>query len=196
LGETIDDLSRLETANPALKRIGFIGPSRVGKSTLLRTLQAQIPDGVVTDEPYAVVVLLQTTPVTYFGLIDAAGQAYAQQFKVFNAADKVIILLDHAEPDDTVRISKYRLGVHTKFLVQLQANIKLSYKGVTAVHFLLNKSDLWEKSMDKKVLVDWFDDTVRHWKLQTNAQVTSSVHSNLRAADVNSLVRFLSEWAK
>jgi hypothetical protein len=95
LGETIDDLSRLETANPALKRIGFIGPSRVGKSTLLRTLQAQIPDGVVTDEPYAVVVLLQTTPVTYFGLIDAAGQAYAQQFKVFNAADKVIILSTH-----------------------------------------------------------------------------------------------------
>ena len=74
IGQVITDLSALESIDPPLKKIGFIGTSPVGRVPLLQTLQAQVPDGLVTDDPYAVVVLLQTQPVTYFALIDAAGR--------------------------------------------------------------------------------------------------------------------------
>ena len=71
----------------------------------------------------------------------------------------------------------------------------LGLTDVTAIRFLLNKMDLWERSVDRDYVIRWFNETVTFWKNQTNASVTSSTHSNRDIHDVNSLIEFLSAWS-
>jgi hypothetical protein len=119
------NVNELDNIDPPLVRVGFIGASRAGKSTLLDHLQTIRSRDEQTENPYASVVALQrTSPQKYFALVDAAGQYYTQQFKVVDNADVLLVFVDHNEGSSDPTIDQGRLRTHEGFLFQLDSHLK------------------------------------------------------------------------
>lgn len=186
------DLTRI---HPALSRVGMIGISETGKSTLLSHVSAQTaPDNIRTEEIYALVsVLRATTPIIY-AAVDGAGQQIGQQFKIFDESEIVLICLDHNINSSSLTIDTERLKEQRKFLGQIVDNIRVTQRHPHRVHFVLNKKDQWENNSGKDVLLGWFGSIVQEWKVIPTIQVSHSLHSNFSAADVVHVIGLLSTW--
>lgn len=197
VGDKFENLAELRQFAPPLRRVGFLGASKAGKTTLLMHVIAQkAPSDVRTDDPYAMVTALVGKPPRYFALIDAAGQQFSQQFKVADESDYLIICLDHTSDDHISTTSADRLRQHEIFLQQMLGHLKTSGKSPSALHFLLNKRDLWQTSSDRVDLERWFAEQVDQWSIIPGLKVTSSHHSNFKADDITAMIDKLRQLLK
>lgn len=193
MGRRIYDFSELNNVYPRIRRIGFVGPTQAGKSTLVARLQA-IPRATArTDNPYAVVIRLAGTD-TYFALVDAAGHEFHQQFAVADHSDDLIIILDHAESDIDINKSSPRIRENDQFIQQLSAKASNNTLSLGRIHFLMNKRDLWESGPKSEEIRKWFEQKVASWPRSHVKTVSGSVHSNLLADDVTSVTQMLAAW--
>jgi hypothetical protein len=193
-GRLLGDLSELDSIHPPPKRIGFIGVSQAGKSTLLDHLEIKPARPGRTDDPYASIISISGNPLKYFALIGAAGQVFSQQFKVVDNFDILVIFLDHNKGHGDQKTNERRLREHENFLEQLHGHLKQNRKRISRIHFLLNKGDLWERDAGADRLKKWFADQVKGWKMAANA-VTNDEHSNRRAQDIAKMAQNLRRWA-
>jgi GTP-binding protein EngB required for normal cell division len=192
IGETVTNLKDLALFEPQLTRVGFLGPSQVGKTTTLSNLSVRhATPNVRTDSPYATVALVPGQPVKYFAFIDAAGQQFAQQFKVAETSDLVFVFLDHAPGESETSISQKRLREHEEFLLQLKGYLGQAEKPVSSMHFILNKRDKWESNADADKLRAWFDKQISPWKNSIGLTVSSAFHSNFITSDNTTLVNLI-----
>jgi len=197
VGDRIENLNDLRQFSPPLRRVGFLGASKAGKTTLLMHVIAQkAPSDVRTDDPYAMVSALIGKPPRYFALIDAAGQQFSQQFKVADESDYLVICLDHTSDDRVPATSPDRLRQHETFLQQMLGHLRNSGKSPSALHFLLNKRDLWEANGDRADLEHWFAEQVNRWSTMPGIKVTSSHHSNFKTDDVTTMIDKLRQLLK
>lgn len=193
-GKVIEDLDSLELISPPLKKIGLLGVSRAGKTTTVFNLRASIPETASrTDKPYAHVTALPSNPLSFFAILDAAGQQFSQQFRVAEISELILIFLDHNAADDSSSVITSRLQEHEHFIDQLQWNFKEKLSKAVHVHFMLNKQDQWKDSPDKPTLLSWFDAQIKKWEKIPMISVTSSYHSNFVVEDHAKLATFLRE---
>lgn len=192
-GKVVRNLSELSLIHPPPKRIGVLGPTRVGKTTLLSHLQMQVHPGARTESPYACVVAIPGSSA-YVALIDAAGQQYSQQFKVYDESDAVMVLLDHNESDASQDAIEVRLASHRDFLAQLTGHKLSSGREPAEIHFLMNKRDLWEPGKNAEELGVWFQGLVEGWRANTRSTVTSATHSNRHPDDLANVASILRGW--
>lgn len=192
LGKIIK-INELDNIYPAVQKLGIIGASSAGKSTLLNRVRHEIPLAERTDELYAVIVALQATGGEYIALIDGAGQEYEQQFIVAENSDLLTIVLDHNESDSVVKANNERIKNQDEFIEQIIFSLKR--KGVKKrIHMLLNKRDVWEKSANKENIEKWFLGKVD--ELAGNnitSQITHAYHSNFMADDVTKYINIIQQ---
>ena len=194
-GDRIDDFSELNQFEPPLRRIGFVGASRVGKTTLLmHVVQQPAPTNTRTDDPYAVISTIVGKPAVYFALVDAAGQQFSQQFKVADESEILVVCLDHTADDHHPAISQVRLNEHAAFLTQMLGHLKTRGTMPAYTHFLLNKRDLWESNVQRSELEAWFAEQVALWSAMPGTRVTSSRHSNFKAEDTTAFIARLRDF--
>ncbi|TAX75920.1 hypothetical protein ELI00_06475 [Rhizobium ruizarguesonis] len=197
VGTTITSLSDLWLIEPQLTRVGFVGPSQAGKTTTLSNLSARhASPNVRTDNPYATVTLVPGQPTKHFALVDAAGQQFAQQFKVAENSDLLFIFLDHALGETIAQVSDARLREHEQFLEQMRGYLKQQKSPVSSIHFILNKRDKWENGPDAELLTNWFQSQVNPWKQAPGLTVTHSYHSNFITSDNISMANILRDRVK
>lgn len=184
LHQKIDDFSLIGTFDPNLTLVGFVGPSRAGKTTLLNYINYEVESVQErTDNIYFVVSLNSGNPNLYYGILDGAGQQYYQQFQIVGKSDIAYIFLDHSSVRDSMSVDFDRLKEHEAFLNQLSGYLRKEKKQLKSLHFILNKKDLWETSPQRVDLESWLDNQVGRWKEFSNFPITKSYHSNFVTAD-------------
>lgn len=186
-------ISDLESVEPRPVRMGVVGPTMAGKTTLLDHVRQHPADGNRTEEVYAVIVALPLAPPSYVALLDGAGAEYVQQFKVGETADLLVVVLDHNQANDNEAVDQIRLNLHDGFLDQLRSYLKQRPAGaIRQMHFLLNKQDLWSKGIGEAALKRWFSHQVDEWRRSGVAnKVTSGCHSNRDASSVTAFIQLL-----
>lgn len=191
------DLDALKNVSPLPKKLGLIGASRSGKTTLLDHLRNATAEGLRTDEVYAAIVPLQVNPEKYVALIDGAGHQYSQQFKVAENSDILVIFLDHDKSDFKKQATKKRLAEHAEFLAQLVYYLRGNRSTpLSHVHLLLNKKDLWNDDAKKSELEDWFNNILTTWQGNGLAEEVSwAYHSNRSPDDITIFVNYLAGLA-
>jgi len=149
-----------------------------------------------TNNVYATILALQTSPTIYIALLDGDGDKNIQQFEVAKNADFLLIVVDHAEGNTKIAWSKKRIEEHDRLLKQLEFTIK-QHKQLKHLHIILNKRDLWEKSKTAVELQKWFESHVNHLnKANVAKEITSDVHSNMITSDMGKVIRQITEKAK
>ena len=141
LGVSIS-LDILETVDPPPLRVGIVGPSYSGKSTLMRGLAALPQTNERTVGVTATVVMIPTCTHRAIALIDGGGQFYADQFRVAEKAEILIVVLDHNQSETEVRLSQTRLKEHQDFGKQLREHLRRGQRK-KFLYILANKSDIW-----------------------------------------------------
>lgn len=200
LNQTFFDLDELESCEIRLVRVGFVGTTRAGKTTLLDHLMDRKPqDSIVrTERPSVTISALNGQPLKYYACIDAAGQVYSQQFDVIETADILYLFFDNLEDDHGTTVSQKRLDEHSKLLVQVLHRMDEKNRYPKRMILVLNKRDLWQNRADGAKLEQWFSDKVSEVKsmLRTrDVEVDHIYHSNMKIEDrtrfVNQLRSFL-----
>lgn len=187
---TIDDLGRVD---PPPLRIGIVGPSHSGKTTLMRGVADLPPLKERTVGVSARVVGISTMPDQPVALIDGGGQFYADQFKVAEAAQVLVIILDHNPSDTEQRLSTDRLTEHEQFATQLQKHLSSGAKKRMVI-LLGNKSDIWGElsSADKATFEVFLRKLHEPWKSSALCdECVLMIHSNRSAADMTAVKRVL-----
>lgn len=184
-------LREVEALDPPVARIGFVGASRVGKTTLLAHMAVRVPTTPRTDRVTATIIGSQTAPQRYCALVDGAGQEYTQQFSVIGFSRVLLIFVDHNESSSDVSVDDARLTQHREFVDQVRSHIAANHLSIDHVHFVLNKSDLWVAGPDSARLRTWFDAMVADWVRLGLSTTTKAEHSNFHPHEVTALVREL-----
>lgn len=194
--ETFSDLKDLENFDQPITKVGFIGTSRAGKTTLLDHLvdRPTMHPNVRTDHPSATISALKGQPTKYYALIDAAGQVYSQQFEVLDVADVVFIFFDNIEGDRGTTVNQKRLEEHDGFLTQMLDRMKHVNRRPRNLILVLNKRDLWQNKAGGAEIEQWFSDHVaklKHAMTNLDVNVEHMFHSNLKIEDRTAFVTFL-----
>lgn len=188
-------LKRLKTLTPQLRRVGSIGVSEVGKTTLQSHLcDRNAPPNVRTEELIARISALPINPPQMYALIDGAGQQYSQQFDVFGESELLIICLDHSPGEKELNYRQFRLDQQSDFMDQLLGHARNTHKYPARIHFLLNKRDCWSDGGDAAAMRTWFSDIVQPWRYLPGLHITTAEHSNFIAQDIISVRQLLSTW--
>lgn len=210
-----ETLANLADINPPLYRIGIVGISQSGKSTLVKSFARIHPnkrkEGKTegrTNELYIYIhglfipELNDTTGnfAKYLGIIDGDGGAFNQQFKIAEESDFLCIVLDHnsigkesRKSKNIAQINNDRLTKHDEFLNQIYVHLKntRANKPLSHIHFLLNKKDFWQKndSSSSNELGIWFNKHIQEWKSNAHfiKKVTFDYHSNQQVEDIEKL---------
>ncbi|NET46446.1 GTPase domain-containing protein [Okeania sp. SIO2B3] len=213
--ETLDSLADID---PPLYKIGIVGISRSGKSTLTKSF-CRIPEEKreegktegKTTELYVYIYGLFLSPkegdtvnnTKFLGFIDGDGAAYYQQLKIAQESDFLCVVMDHNsigkeshKNRNIAQIDKDRLTKHEEFIDQIYQHLKNQRKEnpLSRIHFLLNKKDFWNKngSQSSNELESWFETHINKWR--DTALFTKSIsfdyHSN---QEVEYMQKFESE---
>lgn len=185
-------LDQLDNVHPPLPKLGIVGPSMVGKSTLLNVILTQPPPDERTQGVHTYVAPLQTNPVQYVAIIDGGGQMLADQFSVAAPADILCIVLDHHRSNSEKNVDKQRLTEHSLFQEQLRGYLATQRNKLAWVHLLLNKQDLWKDAPDqeRQSLLEFLLSEVKTWEGGNWARrVTYALHSNRYTDDVGNFLR-------
>lgn len=184
-------IDELQNISPTMLKVGIVGSTQSGKTTFLQEILQQVPEPIRTNNVYASVVALQTTPPKYVALLDGDGDQFSQQFEVAENADFLLIFLDHSLGSKNIEKSTDRIKEHDVFIKQLISHIK---KGrIKRAHVLLNKRDLWESTDDAYTLEQWFNTHIERLRqLGCIENVKHELHSNLISSDVSKIMRLIS----
>ena len=211
-------LENLKDIDPPLFKVGIIGLSGAGKTTLIRKF-CRIPDsnlvqgktkGKVTQKLYVYIAALtipsgddKRAKPKYLAFIDAPGEEEPNQLQVAEASDFLCVVVDHNNCCDNNNkdylINPVRLEEHKKFVknVSLYLKNKRRENPISCIHFLLNKRDIWENnnSVDEIVtLKEWFQEKVRDWKTAIfvkDNNLSNSYHSNESSDDFSKFEEIL-----
>jgi hypothetical protein len=186
LGEplTLDDLNEVD---PPVFKLGLVGPSRSGKTTLLRRIgqQPSPAQDERTQQIYARVFAVNQNPLGFLAVLDGSGFALHQQFTLIEHTDFLCIVLDHNKGDDGRTLEEHRLNGHVEFLDQLKTYMLENKHNILYINFLLNKRDLWQGQPEAKRLLAWFSQQADGWRTTfRNIEVTHFQFSNSMADDV------------
>ncbi len=173
-------IDKLNDVEPIL-RVGVIGNTKSGKSTLLDKMQLNTFTNERTDELYAT-ILMPIQSSNYIAFIDGAGQEYTQQFTIIDNSDFLLLLVDH-NGEDGVRVSNDRLNSHQDFIVQMIQHINKNNMK-KQIHLLLNKEDKWSVSNTKEALLQRFEEYKQLLSQNPLVKLTSSSHSNFIDRDI------------
>lgn len=188
-------LSKLNDLNPAPRRVGSVGVSHAGKTTLNSHISSKsAPKNERTEEVHARISVLPLNPPTVYALIDGAGQQYSQQFSIFDEVEFLIICMDHNASDTLSVIDFARLTEQENFIMQLLGNMRRTGKHPSRVHFLLNKRDRWANDEKAHELRSWFSQIIIKWQNIPNLNLTHDEHSNFDAQDIVKVVGLISSW--
>ncbi len=137
---SIDDAKQLRD----VMFVALVGPSRVGKSTLLERLINKSPGNRRTTAAGFVVVPLAVKGQTLVAVLDGAGDLFHQQFAVADLSHVLLVVLDHNSSDQQPAVRDERLAEHAEFLRQLHTHVGAASSKPRWVHLLTNKADLWD----------------------------------------------------
>lgn len=201
LHETLKDLAELDNLDPQVTKVGFVGTSRAGKTTLLDHLidRPNAHPNVRTDNLTATISALKGQPTRYYALLDAAGQVYSQQFEVLDVADVLFIFFDNIEGDKGTAINQKRLEEHDTFLNQMLERMKHVKRRPQILVLVLNKRGLWQGKAGGDQIEQWFSDHVAKLKqAMTNldVKVEQMFHSNKKIEDRTAFVTYLRSVVK
>jgi predicted GTPase len=154
VGTQLSSIGELSKLSKRIPRVGIVGSSSSGKSTLVEKLMrsTDVPDP--TAAVYITILRSGGAKPKVFALIDGAGEEYQQQFSVAEAADLLFIVLDHNEDEVDANIDKSRLVDHDSFIRQLTPFLRgKSFADQFVV--LLNKNDNWKQSSQASEFECW-----------------------------------------
>lgn len=192
-------VNSLENLHPKLiLKIGILGTSRVGKSTLLNNLREAAEESQVTQEVYCYITSISNKDKElHIALIDGSGSFFAHQFQVSTPADILIVLIDHnAETNEPV-LDKSRLEEQSAFFKQIRAYFSFNEMRIKWTHILLNRRDIWEKmsKVDKDFLESFMLEEESEWKKSNLCnEVTHAKHTNKNPNDIYLLKNKIREW--
>jgi hypothetical protein len=191
---TLDEILKIQ---PRIPTLSIVGPSQAGKTTLKQRLNFDDAANARTQQIVGDVVSLQTTPPSYFALLDGGGEKFAQQFKLAEACDCLCLVVDHNISDtaadvDLNRLSQIReLMVQTRHYLDEQKSSKKEW-----IHILVNKHDLWKNATDtqRTEFEHFCRDEISKWEVGQRAKiVTYHYHSNEFPDDVAHFMRLLKQ---
>jgi GTPase involved in cell partitioning and DNA repair len=186
-------LSQLAELHPPVLKLGIVGDTRAGKTTLInRILQKPRPKDR-TQGVGAYIAALQTSPVEYVALIDGSGEEFSDQFQIAERADVLVMLLDHNKSATVSQIDPDRISENRDFHRQIRTHLASVREGQSkdAVYILINKRDLWQQEAGEKQreLLNVVDQLAETWRTSALAQkVVVLRHSNLSQDDVSAFL--------
>lgn len=187
-------LRDLESISPSIPKLGIIGWTGVGKSSLRDLLLQRPPDKTETNTLRAYVGAIFQRPVSYAAVLDGKGESYTHQFEVAVSADILCVMIDHSlVPSELV--SPDRINQHKAFGKQLRDQLTEKWNAKTPthrlpIHMLLNKRDEWARADDasQDLLKSFLESECEEWrKLNFVSVVTLAEHSNSIPSDVVNL---------
>lgn len=180
---------------PYLTIIAANGIKGTGKSTLLFHLikKSEIPEP--TRYHHAYITNFSNTKIRFAVILDGAGQIPAQQNKIMELSEILIVVLDH-NPSDTINeISTERLDENKNFITDLSERISINKSNkIKEIIILVNKSDLYEKIHHsfEKIIVPHLQPAIDHLMSQNrHIAVRIQAHSNHKSVDINNLTSLL-----
>lgn len=191
-GKTIR-LEEVATLDPPPLRIGIVGPSYSGKSTLMHRIAALPLTNERTVGVFAMVVQMPTLHNRAVALIDGGGQYYTDQFRVAEDAEVLIVVIDHNQSETEKRLSDVRMDEHRQFARQLREKLK---KGAPKklIVLLANKADIWRDISPEETAKfrAYIAEQHQVWASANLAQeCVVAEHSNMSAEDMTVLTRVL-----
>lgn len=171
-------LSQINNTFPEIIKVGIIGLSNVGKTTLSEAFLQKEREDRRTQEMHVYITSNKSIPLIYFGFIDGSGNSFSDQFKVVNNSNNLIIMLDHSGIDNSNKLDKNRLLKAENFLDQMRINLQREKINLNSIFILLNKQDLWKNLVknDLDFLIQWFDNESEKWSNSGYAEKTYKFH--------------------
>jgi hypothetical protein len=191
---TLDEILKIQ---PRIPTLSIVGPSQAGKTTLKQRLKFDDAANARTQQIVGDVVSLQTTPPSYFALLDGGGEKFAQQFKLAEACDCLCLVVDHNASDSAAEVDPERQAQIKELMTQIRHYLD-EQKSPTKkwIHVLINKRDLWSNAaVEQKVDFEHFcRDEIAKWEGGQRAQtVTYHFHSNEFPDDVTHFMKLLKQ---
>ncbi|NQY21464.1 MAG: 50S ribosome-binding GTPase [Campylobacteraceae bacterium] len=173
-----------------LTKVGLVGVTKVGKSTLIKSMQCELPPRTRTEELFATILSVLHTN-KYIALIDGPGQELSQQFEIIDNVDILLMIIDHnVEDKNNAKIS--RIEEQKDFFDQIlkYINRKNYHK---RIHILVNKEDKWKYNniRGKSVVMRFADEIENSFKNNPNCKVTMNEHSNFKIADIGKVWKII-----
>ena len=193
LGKVLE-ISDLLSLHPKVLRIGIVGLSSVGKTSLSDNIIQKRYSKKRTQITTAYICSTRRHPEKYFALMDGPGNNTAQQFDIIQHSDIIIILLDHNQHENRLDIDDKRLQENSAQNNQFRNLFSQSNLKLEQIHVVLNKKDLWSQLNASEVekLLEWNSEEVKRWKDGNFAKiVTESRHSNINSNDTVELLENL-----
>ncbi len=190
LGQNIA-LETAEKLRPKILKIGIVGLSSVGKTTLTENIIQSKYSNERTVHTSIIVCNNRIKPNEYFGLIDGPGNNTPEQFQIIRNSDILIILFDHNLQENDIKINDDRLRDVSNLNNQFRNLFNQNGIKLEQIHLILNKKDLWikEDDLNKEKLKEWFDEEIKRWNTGSYSRfVTSDQHSNKINEDLNHLI--------
>jgi len=144
-------VGELEDFDPVPIRLAIVGPTRAGKTTLLNRLSLKPKAQERTQVVTASIIALSVAPTSYIALLDGGGEKYSQQFKIAEAADCLLVVLDHNNSETDTAVDPGRLEKNAEFLQQIRDHLReVGRDKKRWIEILMNKRDLWERGTKKQ----------------------------------------------
>jgi len=179
--------------DPPVFTLAIVGPSRAGKTTLKNRLSFRPRTDQRTQSITAQIVPIANVPKGYIAILDGGGEQFVQQFKICEKADCICIVLDHNETSEEQNVDNDRIRQQKEFLKQIRYHLtSAGCRPKKWIHLLLNKRDLWEKSPDTSLMIDFVESELEDWKNGRYSNETELFfHSNESGDDIARLMAIL-----
>lgn len=185
------DNKLLDDELPDIPRISIIGIGSVGKTTLIESICQKEHRDTVTYGKTAYIANFSDKHDLHAALLDGTGQSQSIQNDNALRAKMLIIILDHNDSKTRIKIDLNRLEEHKNFLLLLKERLQTANNVPVWIHFLLNKSDLWNKNTnkDKQELKLFFSEQIKKFQeIYPMMEITHDFHSNNQTNDCSKLI--------
>lgn len=183
----------LENA-PHIERIGIIGQTEVGKTTLIKNIIGEKYKTYKTTETVgAYIHNFSNTKDKYGAILDGAGQITAQQNQIASNSHILILMLDHNISSNSTSLDEERIEAHEQLIFQVYGELKLKQWTPKHILILINKKDLWlEAPADEQIeLKNFVDEQVNYLQDNLDSEFTILPVSVQAAGNVNDIKRFI-----
>lgn len=144
-------MSELKRDYSFLKRVGIIGISNVGKTTLAENICRIRNKGSVTQGAWAYISNLSSSKKKFVAILDAAGQSPSLQNDMALESDILLVIFDHNSSSESGSINKNRIESHKVFIQLLIDRFRTSsITRLKTLYLIMNKRDLWQNTENRQ----------------------------------------------